>query len=609
MDRNSIIALVLIFLIFLLWEPYVRLIYPPDDTPETVEQFLEPEQDVEVSPLQEAFQTQPGREALLPELQQKQTGSIQRTDLPERRIVVESEFYSGVISSKGGTLAEWSLKNFPDPTGFPVNIIRDNDIGNLGISFFSSEGFQIDLSKFDFIPENMEYASNSYIIDLTNSSNPRTLTLAADLGSNRIVRKRFTFYPTGYDIDLTIEFENCQTLIHNQEYVLVWGSGIRTSEQNVEDDMQFSKTMTLYGSSVEKFDIQSDPEKSDRPLNGDIHWIVTRSKYFCSLIIPKDVPGISAEFSGKNIPLEEHLGRKNYTTKLVMGYTPTSPVSSDNFSVYLGPVDYDEFKILESKIGNGLQLKHILDINSWIREFSMLIHRIFNMLHQFIPNYGLVIIVFSFLINLLMFPLTAKSYKSMKKMQDLQPLLSELKDKYPKEPKKIQEAQMRLYKEHKVNPVGGCLPMLLQMPVFFSIYPIFRSIELRGAPFFGWITDLSKPDTVAMIPSVLPFDNLMYGTQINILTFIYAGLMFVQQKVMMKDPKQKAMVYLMPIMMLVFFNRLSSGFILYFIIFLLLSIVQRHFVHTDPVKGKEKIISPISVKSQAKKPRKKGKKK
>ena len=197
----------------------------------------------------------------------------------------------------------------------------------------------------------------------------------------------------------------------------------------------------------------------------------------------------------------------------------------------------------------------------------------------------------------------------MKKMQDLQPLLSELKDKYPKEPKKIQEAQMRLYKEHKVNPVGGCLPMLLQMPVFFSIYPIFRSIELRGAPFFGWITDLSKPDTVAMIPSVLPFNNLMYGTQINILTFIYAGLMFVQQKVMMKDPKQKAMVYLMPIMMLVFFNRLSSGFILYFIIFLLLSIVQRHFVHTDPVKGKEKIISPISVKSQAKKPRKKGKKK
>ena len=609
MDRNSIIALVLIFLIFLLWEPYVRLIYPPVESPETVAQPLEPEEEIEVSPEQEELQTQPGREALLPESPQSQLGSIQRTELPEQKITIESEYYTGVISSKGGTIEEWILKNYPDPSGFPVNIIRENDTGNLGISFLSSEGYLVDLSGFDFIPENMENTSNSHRINLTNRNNQRTVTLAANLGNDRIVRKRFTFYPTDYDFDLTIEFENCQTLIHNQEYALIWGSGIRTSEQDVEEDMRFSKTMALYGSNVEKFDIQSDPERSDRPLNGDVHWIATRSKYFCSLIAPKDIAGISAEFSGMNIPEEEYLGRKNYTTKLIMGYTPTSPVLSHNFSVYLGPVDYDEFKKLENKIGDGLQLKHLLDINSWIREISMLIHRVFNMLHQFIPNYGFVIIVFSFLINLLMFPLTAKSYKSMKKMQDLQPLLAELREKYPKEPKKMQEAQMRLYKEHKVNPLGGCLPMLLQMPIFFAIYPIFRSIELRGAPFIGWITDLSKPDTVAMIPSILPFNNLMYGNQVNILTIVYAVLMFVQQKVMMKDPKQKAMIYLMPVMLLLFLNRLSSGFILYFIIFLLLSIVQRYVVHNDPVKGKGEIVPPAPVKSQAKKPRKKGKKK
>ena len=153
-------------------------------------------------------------------------------------------------------------------------------------------------------------------LTLQNRNNPRTVTLAANLGNDRIVRKRFTFYPTDYDFDLTIEFENCQTLIHNQEYALIWGSGIRTSEQDVEEDMRFSKTMALYGSNVEKFDIQSDPERSDRPLNGDIHWIATRSKYFCSLIAPKDIAGISAEFSGMNIPEENILEEKTILRSL-----------------------------------------------------------------------------------------------------------------------------------------------------------------------------------------------------------------------------------------------------------------------------------------------------
>ena len=197
----------------------------------------------------------------------------------------------------------------------------------------------------------------------------------------------------------------------------------------------------------------------------------------------------------------------------------------------------------------------------------------------------------------------------MKKMQDLQPLMTDLRGKYKKEPKKLQQMQMKLYKEHKINPLGGCLPFLFQMPIFFAIYPIFRSIELRGAPFFGWITDLSQPDTVATIPTILPFNNLMYGNNVNVLTFVYAITMFVQQKIMMKDPKQKAMVYLMPLMLLLFLNRWSSGFILYFIIFMLLSILQRYVVKDkEAPAGKQAVPVPVE-KIQAKKTRKKGKKK
>ena len=187
--------------------------------------------------------------------------------------------------------------------------------------------------------------------------------------------------------------------------------------------------------------------------------------------------------------------------------------------------------------------------------------------------------------------------------------MTEIREKYKKEPQKFQQAQLKIYKEYKVNPVGGCLPMLFQMPIFFSIYPIFRSIELRGAPFIWWITDLSKPDTIATIPSILPLNNLMYGNQVNILVIIYAISLFIQQKIMMKDPKQKAMVYIMPIMLLLLLNRWYSGFILYWLFFNLLSIIQRYLVREKGEPNPKPAPEPLKVKLHSKKPSKKGKKK
>ena len=148
--------------------------------------------------------------------------------------------------------------------------------------------------------------------------------------------------------------------------------------------------------------------------------------------------------------------------------------------------------------------------------------------------------------------------------------------------------------------------MFLQLPIFFSIYPIFRSIELRGAPFFGWIKDLSQPDTIATIPTILPFGNLMYGNNVNVLVFVYAMSLFIMQKLTMKDPKQKMMVYLMPIMLFLFMNRWSSGFILYFLIFNLLSILQRFLVNDkDEVSPAPAPEPKVPAKKQVKRSKKK----
>ncbi len=175
----------------------------------------------------------------------------------------------------------------------------------------------------------------------------------------------------------------------------------------------------------------------------------------------------------------------------------------------------------------------------------------------------------------MLFPLTKKSYKSMKEMQALQPIMQELNEKYKDNPQKKQQEVMSLYKEYGVNPLGGCIPMILQMPLLIALFNVFRStIELRGAAFIWWITDLARPDTVA----VLPFSIPLYGNTLNILPLFMGITMFIQQKMTMKDPKQKAMVYLMPIFLTLLFNSFPSGLNLYYALFNLFSIAQEKLI-------------------------------
>jgi len=199
----------------------------------------------------------------------------------------------------------------------------------------------------------------------------------------------------------------------------------------------------------------------------------------------------------------------------------------------------------------------------------------FQLFHRFIPNYGLVIILFSILVKLVLFPLTRKSYQSMKEMQLLQPKMQEMNEKYKENPQKKQQEVMKMYQEYGINPLGGCIPMALQMPLLIALFSIFRStIELRGASFIWWITDLSRPDTVAMLPFTVPF----YGNTVNILPLFMGVTMFIQQKMTMQDPKQKAMVYMMPVFLTFLFNSFPSGLNLYYALFNLFSILQEKFL-------------------------------
>jgi YidC/Oxa1 family membrane protein insertase len=202
----------------------------------------------------------------------------------------------------------------------------------------------------------------------------------------------------------------------------------------------------------------------------------------------------------------------------------------------------------------------------------------------FIPNYGIVIIIFSFIIKLLLHPLTKQSFSSMRKMQLLQPKIAEIKEKHKDDPTKQNKETMKLYSTYGINPMGGCLPMLLQMPIFIALWGMLQSaVELRQQPFFWWITDLARPDIIAHLPFKIPIFGI---DQISLLALLMGVTTFLQQKMTVTDPQQKAMVYVMPVFLTILFMNFPSGLNLYYFVFNLLSIGQQYYI-THTTKGME----------------------
>jgi YidC/Oxa1 family membrane protein insertase len=201
-----------------------------------------------------------------------------------------------------------------------------------------------------------------------------------------------------------------------------------------------------------------------------------------------------------------------------------------------------------------------------------------NAIHDFIPNYGIAIIILTLLIKIVLWPLGAKSYKSMSEMKKIQPLMKEIREKYKDDKKKMNEEVMALYRTYKINPLGGCLPMVVQIPVFFALYRmLYQAIELRHAPFFLWINDLSAPDRLFDFGFSIPFMQPPYG--IPVLTLVMGASMILQQKMSppMGDPAQAKMMMLMPVVFTVIFINFSSGLVLYWLVNNIFSIAQQYY--------------------------------
>lgn len=516
-------------------------------------------------------------------------------------IVVENELVRIEFSTKGGNLNKVFLKEFnnwysahknndEDDFSSHVQLLNYKDGNTYDLAFVSSDGKAINTGNIIFEPDNRKWDYN------LEENDSLTLNFTYTVEPGKYITKSYTIYGNKYNFESRIDLVGMNDLISNNAVDLLWDTGIRFVEKNSVDEANYANASVYYGDEQVIVDGGTINEPETKEFRGNISWMAVRNKYFSGIIIPhnpSEVEGAYLESYQETFPNEGI--REHYSARLILPFRNTDR-ESYAFTLFVGPVDYD----ILSNLGNNLTA--LVDFGSFfglkfivrpIAEYVLL--PLFQFLHLFIPNYGFVIIVFSFIIKLVLYPLTKKSYQSMKRMQALQPKIAEIKEKYKDDPQKVNKETMKLYSTYGVNPAGGCLPLLLQMPIFVALWGLFQTaIELRQQPFILWINDLSRPDVIYDLGFQLPLVGIQYISGLALLMGITT---FFQQKMSMKDPKQQQLVYIMPVMLTLLFMSFPSGLNLYYFMFNVLSIAQQYYINH---KGGDVELQPV------KNPKKKG---
>lgn len=513
-----------------------------------------------------------------------------QTDKEGQIITIETDLVKLEMTSKGGKIRKYYLKKYGtwyykkiDENDFynrHVQLINQTNGGDLDLIFVTQDGELVNTSKLDF-----KSSANTYYYSITGGDSLSiTYTFAVEDGKE--IRKHFVFYGNDYQSKFNVEMVGMNNIIAGLRYDVEWASGLNFVEENSVDEATYANSSAYLADEQLIIDADTDGEKVEKDINGKVDWISIKSKYFAMILTP-ETPNSDGGASFEGIHKEiEGLGQREYYKASLKIPFNNRNYQKDNFHLYLGPVDYH---ILQSYDNN---YDAIFDFGSFfglkfitrpISEYLLL--PLFTFLHNFIPNYGVVIILFSIIIKIALYPLTRQSYMSMRRMQKLQPKISELKEKFKGDQQKIQKETMGLYKTYGVNPTGGCLPMVLQMPILFALFAFFRvAIEIRHESFL-WIADLASPDYVYNLGFTIP---LVGVDKLTILAPLLGITMFFQQKMTIKDPSQKAMIYMMPVMMTFMFMGFSSGLNLYYMMFNILSIGQQYYINNK--KGDDDLV-------------------
>ncbi|MBN1928474.1 MAG: membrane protein insertase YidC [Chlorobiaceae bacterium] len=587
MDRNSVIGFALIAAIMIVWLQFMK---PEQKT------MLEP-----VQPAREMVQAGSGNGAPAATAVETATESLgafaRASEGTEQTITIDNDVFTAVLSSKGATLKSMVLKKHPDVNGKPFNLISSGKQGALSMLFLSNDGKRIDTRDLYF--RSLDAKTSKTVTGKEKLS----VSFVLDVDAGRSMQVTYTFTGDSYVVDYDLKLNGFGSTLAGDEYQLDWDGGLVYSEKDKVDESNNALASAWLGGGLLKLDAKDTKERYREEESGKAEWVAVRNKYFVAALIPeRDTEGVYLQGTRKN-----GIEFENYTAALKMRLPEGRNSVTDRYRLYVGPLDYNTVKSLD------IGLEKIMDFGwDWLtRPFAeYLILPIFNWMNKYVTNYGLIIIIFAFLIKMVTYPLSLASTKSMKKMAALQPMMQELQEKYKDNPAKMQSELGRIYKEAGVNPLGGCLPTLIQMPLLFAMFYVFRSsIQLRQHGFL-WVKDLSVPDSILDFGFKLP----LYGDHIALMPILMAVTVFFQQKITpttQTNDQMKIMLWMFPAMMLLFFNNMPAGLALYYLMFNVFSIAQQAYMNAT-ITDEDKAAAAKQVAAvvrPSKTPKKGGKKK
>jgi YidC/Oxa1 family membrane protein insertase len=470
-----------------------------------------------------------------------------------RDITVETDLYRLVFSEKGGTVKKYLLRQYLttlSDNAPPVNLI---DVSPphlpLGLQMESQPPADLSSQFFEADKENLK---------LTQAGEEAQLKFSCNMSNDIKVIKAYTFHQGSYWIDLSVYLSGAGTI----------PGSLFLYNKPGKNTNRFTFTGPAYYAKNELHEIKLDDIGEKHTYTGPVDWIGYGDDYFLTALIPivKEGPW--------NILIEKK--EADGLTESQLTALKPSPKGAGqgvevlDLGVYFGPKDIDRLNALGHNLSKAINF-------GWFDPIAKPLLYILKFFYRFIHNYGIAIIIVTLLIKIAFWPLAQKSAKSMKTMQKLQPKLAKLKEKYGNDKEKMNKELMQLYKTYKVNPMSGCLPMLLQIPVFFALYKVLlQSIELRHAPFMLWINDLSAPDRL-----MIPWVNIPYLGGIPVLTLLMGLSMYLQQKLSPSslDPTQARMMQFLPVIFTFMFINFPSGLVLYWLVNNVLSIAQQHYVN------------------------------
>ena len=496
----------------------------------------------------------------------------------DNETVLENELVVIKVSNKGGQITEVLLKNYKTYDKLPLYIIKDQN-ASLNLSFATQDNRNLQTKDLYFEPS------------LTTNGDNQVLSMKLKVAANKYLEYRYELKPDDYMLDFAIKSQGIESAINTSQNInLDWKLKSFRTEKSVKYENQYTDLRYLVNGEFEYMNAMSDEDEED--VNG-LNWVSFKQQFFTSVLLAED-KFESAKLISRNLIQDEDID--TVYTKQYEAYIPLQAKNGElnyNMNMYYGPVDYAILSKYEGK-----QLDRIVSLGwgifRWINKYVFI--PVFSFLSSFIGNYGIVIILMTIVVRIIMSPVVYKSYLSSAKMKVLRPEMQEINDKLKgkENAMKRQQETMALQRKAGVNPLSGCIPALIQMPVFFALFRFFpANIDIRQNGFL-WADDLSAYDEVLSLPFKIPF----YGDHVSLFPILASVAIFFymqmtqSQQMNMQQPAQegmpdmqkmmKMMMWFSPIMMMFFFNSYASSLSLYYFVSNLLTIiimlVIKHFI-------------------------------